>query len=131
MADRFKLHPSASDFLSPELDGYIYPKSIHSTSGGVENAVSLLSGSRAFDVTASQTCTLTSTSSSKARIILDYGVVVAGIPSFFITGFSSEDPAQYVMLRSKYTEALAYVDREGGDGPFPFTASNDTLRENE
>ena len=116
--------------LSPELDGFILPARIHKTSGTVKNADTLLSGTRSFDVSA-PCCTLVSSESEKATVVLDYGVVVGGVPLFHVKAVCPDKLSDSDLLRVRYTEAYAYIDREGGDGPFPFTAAADTLRENE
>jgi hypothetical protein len=74
---------------------------------------------------------LTSTDTQRATVILDYGVVVAGVPVFQVKSVKPGGSTGHVVLKVRYTEAVAYIDREGGDGPFPFTAAADTLRVNE
>jgi hypothetical protein len=64
-------------------------------------------------------------------VILDYGVVVAGVPVFQVKSVKPGGSTGHVVLKVRYTEAVAFIDREGGDGPFPFTAAADTLRVNE
>ena len=122
--------PIALQSLAPETYGYLRPQAIGQTAGPVENADVLRTGKRDFNPAASQICTLTSTAESHATVLLDYGVVVSGIPVFFVQSVEPVEGESEVVLQATYSEVLAYVDRPDGDGPFPFTAGADTLRIN-
>ncbi|KAI8658144.1 Alpha-l-rhamnosidase [Fusarium keratoplasticum] len=121
---------ATTHLLAPELAGYLRPKRVHAAIGNVHNEDALLSGVRDFQAPASQVCTLTSGTDDRASVVLDYDVVVCGVPVFFVHSVSPAAGETEVVLEATYSEALAYIDREDGDGPFPFTAGADTLRAN-
>lgn len=116
--------------MSPESFGYLRPQVVGPTTGSVANVDALRTGQRDFNPPAIQICTLTSTAESQASVLLDYGVVVCGIPVFFVQSVDPVEGETDVVLQATYSEVFAYIDRPEGDGPFPFTAGADTLRIN-
>lgn len=116
--------------MSPETFGYLRPQVVSATTGSVANADALRTGKRDFSPPDAQICTLTTTGESRASVLLDYGVVVCGVPVFFVQSVQPAEGDTEVVLQATYSEVFAYIDRPEGDGPFPFTAGADTRRIN-
>ncbi|VUC23393.1 unnamed protein product [Clonostachys rosea] len=121
----------ATYHIAPEQIGYLKPKSIQVTAGSADNVEALYTGTRDLQGPSNAVCTLTTVAAeTPTTLLLDYGVVVSGVPVFFVRALNLTGGHKDMELQVTYSEVFAYIDRPDGDGPFPFTAGADTLRVN-